>query len=57
MVINLGVPKHIGKIFSSCTTGGSSRRADVREVIGVKKGLRSRIDSTGSWRVLYYYWY
>jgi hypothetical protein len=31
-VMNLRVPQNIGKILSSCTTGGLSRRARLHEV-------------------------
>jgi hypothetical protein len=33
MVINLRVPQNAGKFLNSCTTGGFSRRAQLREVI------------------------
>jgi hypothetical protein len=31
-VMNLRVPKNVGKFLSSCTTGGFSRRAQLHEV-------------------------
>jgi hypothetical protein len=31
-VLNLRVPRNIGKFLSSCTTGGFSRRAQLHEV-------------------------
>jgi hypothetical protein len=32
MVINLWVPKNVGKFFSCCTSGGFSRRAQLHGV-------------------------
>jgi hypothetical protein len=32
MVMNLRVPKNVGKFLSNCTTGGFSRRAQLHEV-------------------------
>jgi hypothetical protein len=31
-IMNLRVPQNAGKFLSSCTTGGSSRRAQLHEV-------------------------